>query len=67
LCLNNNLNLKLLLGPLSEDPAIKKIVEVLKEDKSRDVRSYFVQVEDYLKTKEVANNNQNSSALPHNT
>lgn len=42
-----------LKGPLSDDAEIKSIIEILKKDKSRDVRSHFIQVEDYIKSKEA--------------
>lgn len=33
-----------ILGPMSDDIGIKNIIEILKKDKSRDVRSHFIAV-----------------------
>ncbi|EAR99442.2 protein phosphatase 4 regulatory subunit 1, putative (macronuclear) [Tetrahymena thermophila SB210] len=40
-------------GPLKEDPKILQIVEQLSKDKSRDVRSHFVNVDDFIQNKEM--------------
>jgi len=42
--IETSLNIFCILGPMSDDIGIKSIIEILKKDKSRDVRSHFIPV-----------------------